>query len=284
MPQPPRRLACILIAYLILIGYALVSWLPAILSQYESLAEKYPILSNVYLGAVIVGALILAGVSIWIVARVVRNSLRIKRLRERRLRNPSEMSSSAIESEIDANLQTGHEFAGQTDASTELREEIDRSLRELEEKRTAAQLEIVAFGTISSGKSSLLNALAGRQVFAANVVGGTTSQRSEIPWSGADKVTLVDTPGLAEVRGESRAAQSAEAAQDADLVLLVVDGPLKAYEVELAEQLLAMEKRLVVCLNKEDWYDEQDQEQLITGANLHAAPQDRRARCGGCAG
>ena len=38
---------------------------------------------------------------------------------------------------------------------------------------------------------------------------------------------LVDTPGLAEVRGEARAAESAAAAKNADLVLFVVDGPLK---------------------------------------------------------
>ena len=79
--------------------------------------------------------------------------------------------------------------------------------------------------------------------------------RSEIPWPAGDRVVLVDTPGLAEVRGESRAADAAEAAKNADLVLFVVDGPLKSYESELLEALAAMEKRIVVCLNKEDWYD-----------------------------
>ena len=106
-------------------------------------------------------------------------------------------------------------------------------MAELEAKRESQQLEIVAFGTISSGKSSLLNALAGATVFRTNVVGGTTVARSEIPWPAGDRVVLVDTPGLAEVRGESRAAEAAEAAKNADLVLFVVDGPLKAYESEL---------------------------------------------------
>ena len=68
-------------------------------------------------------------------------------------------------------------------------------------------------------------------------------------------MVLVDTPGLAEVRGEVRAAEAADAAKNADLVLFVVDGPLKSYESELLEALAAMEKRIVVCLNKEDWYD-----------------------------
>ena len=66
--------------------------------------------------------------------------------------------------------------------SPEMRAEIAAAVAELEAKRESQQLEIVAFGTISSGKSSLLNALAGRPVFRTNVVGGTTATRSEIPW------------------------------------------------------------------------------------------------------
>src|SRR5436189_82577 len=81
----------------------------------------------------------------------------------------------------------------------EVQKEIAAAVEELESKRQAQQLEIVAFGTISSGKSSLLNALAGRQMFRTNVVGGTTVSRSEIPWPAGDRVVLIDTPGLAEV-------------------------------------------------------------------------------------
>ena len=61
-----------------------------------------------------------------------------------------------------------------TRVSPEVRAEIAAAVAELEAKRESQQLEIVAFGTISSGKSSLLNALAGRPVFRTNVVGGTT--------------------------------------------------------------------------------------------------------------
>jgi len=75
---------------------------------------------------------------------------------------------------------------------------------------------------------------------------------------------LVDTPGLAEVRGESRAAEAAEAAKNADLVLFVVDGPLKAYERDLLAALVEMEKRIVVCLNKEDWYDAVQRNELLS--------------------
>ena len=83
---------------------------------------------------------------------------------------------------------------------------------------------------------------------------------------------LVDTPGLAEVRGEARAAEAADAAKNADLVLFVVDGPLKAYESELLEALAAMEKRIVVCLNKEDWYDAPQRDELLRQLAEQVAP------------
>ncbi|MCH8839551.1 MAG: DUF697 domain-containing protein [Planctomycetes bacterium] len=258
----PRRFGWLLIAYLAVVGYVLVAWLPTAIDRYDRLRENHPQLAQAYLGAVVVGVVILGGLSIWGLVRLLKNTLGKRRRIARRMQDPSRMSAAEQRSELADNLATGRDYASDAEVSTELRQEIEQSLQELEAKQTGALLEIVAFGTISSGKSSLLNALAGRQVFASDVVGGTTSARSEIPWPGSDEVVLVDTPGLAEVRGESRAAEAAAAAKNADLVLLVVDGPLKDYEVDLARQLSAMEKRLVVCLNKEDWYEEEDRQQL----------------------
>ncbi len=258
----PRRFTFLLVAYLALVGYLFVVWLPTVVS-YERLAEKHPQLAAWYLGAIGLGAVLLAALSIWVLGRLWRNTLGKHRRVARRKKNPSQMSAAQQRAELAENLATSRGFAGGENVSDPLREEIVHGLQALETKQSACRLEIVAFGTISSGKSTLLNALAGRPVFASDVVGGTTSMRSEIPWPGSDEVVLVDTPGLAEVRGESRAAEAAAAAKNADLVLLVVDGPLKDYEVELARQLSAMEKRLVVCLNKEDWYDADDQQRLL---------------------
>jgi small GTP-binding protein len=144
-----------------------------------------------------------------------------------------------------------------------LKQELDPLVRRVASKRENQQLEIVAFGTVSGGKSTLLNVLAGREVFPTDARGGTTVRRNEIPWPGMDKVTLVDTPGLGEVGGQENLAVSAAAARDADLVLMVVDGPLRQSEFQLLKQLSEMEKRVLLCLNKRDWYNEQEQAALL---------------------
>jgi small GTP-binding protein len=173
------------------------------------------------------------------------------------------MTTSEKAHEIDENLEQIEALRSRTALDDRLENEIDPLVRELEAKRTAQTLEIVAFGTISSGKSSVLNLLAGRDVFQTDARGGTTVTRNEIPWPGLDKVTLVDTPGLGEIDGELRIAISAECAKDADLVLIVVDGPIRESEHQLIKKLGQMEKRVIICLNKTDWYAPADREKLL---------------------
>jgi len=69
---------------------------------------------------------------------------------------------------------------------------------------------------------------------------------------------------LGEVEGGERVAIAAQAARDADLVLMVVDSPLREAEFQLLKTLGQMEKRVIVCLNKEDWYDEGDRGRLVS--------------------
>ncbi|MEZ6191572.1 MAG: GTPase [Phycisphaerales bacterium] len=78
----------------------------------------------------------------------------------------------------------------------------------------------------------MLNALCGREVFQTNVRGGTTTTRNEVPDRG-DRIMLVDTPGIGEIgNGEQHAKIAKESAKNADLVLLVLDGPLRESEFE----------------------------------------------------
>jgi uncharacterized protein len=272
MPESRTTTGIFLIVLLAVVGYVLWTMPDKLIEGYARAADISPWLGYIYLAIVGVGGLLLVGLVLSILVHIWQNTRRKTAERARRTLSPSEMSATERTREIAENLAAGHDVAGGQHVSPQIRAEIAAAVEELEAKRDAQQLELVAFGTISSGKSSLLNALAGRPVFRTNVVGGTTATRSEIPWPAGDRVVLVDTPGLAEVRGEARASESAASAKNADLVLFVVDGPLKSYESELLEALAAMEKRIVVCLNKEDWYDAAQRDELLRQIGEQVSP------------
>ncbi len=243
------------------LGFALV-YLPGwVLLNYER-AQGIG-LGWLYLAVVGLGAILLVGSGLWTIWKLWGASLTKKRRRLRRNKNPSELTLGQRASEIDENIGQIERLAAEAEDSSLLRGQLDPLLREMEKKREAQTLEIVAFGTISSGKSSVLNLLAGRDVFATDARGGTTVNRNEIPWPGIDQVTLVDTPGLGEIDGALHVKIAAESARDADLVLVVVDGPLRESEHNLLARLGEMEKRVIICLNKSDWYSEADREKLI---------------------
>ncbi len=236
---------------------------PYVATQYRVVQQMNRTWAAVYLSVVGAGALLLAGTSIWILGRLTWRTLRKAERRERRSKSPSELSADEKSRELDENLEAVADLQHGRAADPALAEQLEPLVRQLESKREAQKLEIVAFGSISSGKSSLLNALAGRDVFVTDARGGTTLQRNEIPWPGEDRVLLVDTPGLGEVDGQLHGTVSAESAKDADLVLVVVDGPLRDTEFQLLSLLGDMEKRILLCLNKADWYDDRAQEALL---------------------
>jgi uncharacterized protein (DUF697 family)/GTPase SAR1 family protein len=244
-------------------GFLLVYIPPQLVAQYRAVAELGQVWVYIYFGVVGTGAAILLGCSVWIVWKLWRSGRRKRQKREQHSKSPRQLTLEQRQQEIEENLAAIGGLQADAAVSDDVRRELQPLVRKVEEKREAHKLEIVAFGTISSGKSSLLNALAGQEIFPSDARGGTTLRRRETPWPGMDKVTLVDTPGLGEVDGTERAAISADAAQDADLVLLTVDGPLRESEYDLLARLGQMEKRVLVCLNKEDWYDDRDRERLL---------------------
>jgi len=277
MPHSRTTTGIFLVVLLAVIGYVLVTLPPKLVAEYHHAYEISPWVAYIYVGVVGFGSLLLSTLLIAILIHILKNTREKAANRSRRQLNPGEMSASQQEAEFDDNLAAGREIASAGKISPEVQAEIAAAVADLQAKRETRQLEIVAFGTISSGKSSLLNALAGRTVFRTNVVGGTTTTRSEIPWPDGDQVVLVDTPGLAEVQGEARASEAAAAAKNADLVLFVVDGPLKSYESELIEALAAMQKRIVVCLNKEDWYDAPQRDELLRQLAEQVTPSVKAA-------
>jgi GTP-binding protein EngB required for normal cell division/uncharacterized protein (DUF697 family) len=252
-----------LIVALAAVGLLLVYLPPKVLEQYARVSELGPPWTYVYIASVGSGAAILLMVCGMIGWRLWRATRRKEMRRERTAKNPSQLSADEKQSEVADNLASARDLQERTELPDDVRRQLESLVARVEEKQENQKLEIVAFGTISSGKSSLLNALAGRDAFQTDPRGGTTQQRLEIPWPGDDRVLLVDTPGLGEVEGAERVAIAAQAARDADLVLLVVDGPLRDSEHRLLQRLGEMEKRILVCLNKADWYEEAEKRLLL---------------------
>lgn len=264
--MPPNRTAtgALLVIVLAFVGFLMIYIPGQIIAQYEVIREAGPVWVAVYLTVVGVGVALLLGTSGWIVGRLWWRTRQKRQDRALRNRSPSQLSRAEQQRELEANLESAKSLQEEEHVDRQVGAQLEELWRELEQKRTDQKLEIVAFGTISSGKSSLLNALAGREVFVTDPKGGTTLLRNEIPWPGHDQVILVDTPGLGEVAGADHAAVSAAAAQNADLVLVVVDGPLRDSEFQLLARLHEMEKKIIVCLNKEDWYAADQRDGLLS--------------------
>ncbi|MFM7696442.1 MAG: Era-like GTP-binding protein [Vulcanococcus sp.] len=140
---------------------------------------------------------------------------------------------------------------------------LDQQLQALGERR----LRVAVFGRVGVGKSSLLNALLGRSVFATDVAHGCTRRQQREAWPvqvpGLAGVELVDTPGIDEIAAHARQRLAARLAVGADLVLLVLDGDLTTPEAEALEQLLAAGKPLLLVLNRIDCWPEAERDALI---------------------
>jgi small GTP-binding protein len=129
---------------------------------------------------------------------------------------------------------------------------LDRQLERLERLRP----RVAVLGRVGVGKSSLLNALLGEEVFATDVAHGSTRRQRSRAWpvriDGLGGVDLVDTPGIDEIAAAARERLAVRVALGADLVLLVIDADLSRVEAEIVERLLAGGKPLLVVLNRSD--------------------------------
>ncbi|APW64065.1 GTP-binding protein [Paludisphaera borealis] len=154
-------------------------------------------------------------------------------------------------------------------------------LRDLARKLDQSTVEIVAFGMVSRGKSSVLNALLGRDLFEVGAVHGTTVRRSTQEWADAAsdgeafdgaRLVLVDTPGIDEVGGEIREVQAREAARRADIVLFVVSGDMQRGEIDALAELRRLQKPILLVFNQIDRYPDADRREI------HAKLEDERVK------
>lgn len=167
--------------------------------------------------------------------------------------------------------------SGNSDERSALQAELNE-LRDLADKLRNQRVEVAVFGEISTGKSALINALAGRQEASENVSvrGGWTKEVWRLEWEGGhgeatgtilpglenSQLVLVDTPGLNEVEGEARANMARDAAERSDVVLFVTDSDLNETEHNALAEIASLHKPIVLVLNKIDLYRPDDLQAL----------------------
>jgi len=186
------------------------------------------------------------GFGIWLIWRIVRPART----------GAGKATAPLTEAELQAHLE----------AASAAGIDVESAKRELEELARRRQLEVIhlaLFGEISSGKSSLINALLPGASVKTDVIGGTTTTIQHYHWQreSGDEVVLVDVPGLNQMEREYDRRVMDEA-QRAHVVIFVCDGDLTRDEYQALQPLLETKKPLIVAFNKLDRYSPDDR-QLI---------------------
>lgn len=147
---------------------------------------------------------------------------------------------------------------------TELKQKVENHLKELKKLLDSADngrmmkegIKTVIVGKPNAGKSSLLNILVGDERAIVTDIAGTTRDTLEefinihgIPLNIVDTAGIRDTSDIVEKIGVDKAKNFAE---DADLVLYVVDGSTELDENDREIIELIKDKKVIVLINKMD--------------------------------
>lgn len=149
-----------------------------------------------------------------------------------------------------------------------VKQELNQELTEIRAGRERREFRLVIFGTGSAGKTSLVNALLGRDVGKIEATIGTTlrGESHTHTMQGVEgTVYLTDTPGLSEIGsgGLAREQEARELAARADLLIFVVDHDLVRTEFEPLSALVRQGKRSIVLFNKSDRFPDADREAIL---------------------
>ncbi len=146
------------------------------------------------------------------------------------------------------------------------------SVKAMLDKLENGHVHIAAFGRVSTGKSSLLNALLGESRFSVSPLHGETTQADMGQWTEiqAQGVFFIDTPGIDEADGDVREDLAREVVGRADLVLFVVDSDLTSSELAALKMLSTLSRPILLVLNKSDRYSDTDLAALLTSLTAHS--------------
>ena len=235
----------IVVVFFIAIG-ALLFFTQTALNVWDRLLEAPWIFRWGYVGAMI-GLVVLAVYLIWLL------------LIRRKAPAASKVVATAplTRDEIESRLRDA-EAAG-VDVS-----EAQRELQELASRQQAGVIHLCFFGEISTGKSSLIKALVPEADVVIDVVGGSTGDVRHYRWRSSEgsEILLTDVPGTGG-HEEGLDEMALDEAQRAHVVLFVCDGDLTRAESQAVGHLLALEKPLVLVMNKADRFDVEEQAAIM---------------------
>ena len=205
-----------------------------------------------FVALIIAVSSLILGFGIWLSWQLLRPA------RPQGSKTPTPLSEAELQSQLQSATAAG------VDVESAMQE-----LRELARRRELEIIHLALFGEISSGKSSLINALLPGASVATDVIGGTTTTIEHYHWQreSGDEVLLADVPGLNQVDREYDRMVMDEA-QRAHVVIFVCDGDLTRNEHLALQPLLELKKPLIVAFNKLDQYSDADQQlirQRLTG-------------------
>ncbi len=162
-------------------------------------------------------------------------------------------------------------------------------LKEMLAKLDRAVFQVAVFGLVGRGKSSLLNALIGREILATGVLHGVTKSSQQVVWEIAnwqdefdldkdtpatlhEAIEFIDTPGIDEIAGAERQLIAENIARQVDLILFIIAGDPTDLELQALSQLRAAGKPLLLVFNKIDLYPDRDK------LAIYAKIRDERVR------
>jgi GTP-binding protein Era len=176
---------------------------------------------------------------------------------------------------LDANRNI-RELIEDTSIPASVRAELSAEFVEIESisnKICTGEIHIAAFGRVGVGKSSLLNALLRREAFITSPLHGETKEEYREEWRSLREghVVLIDTPGIDELEGAEREALAQRISKRADVTIMLCEGDLTHLEFLALQQLCAVQRTVLLVLNKSDRYSQEELRLLL----------DRlRERCG----
>ncbi len=248
MPQTRLPLRLIFLAA-IAIGAALL--LGLVVATLNNLLEFYQRVAALPLwlrAPLVVAGTVLLGTLLWLLWRIARPA------RTSSLTAPIPVSRTDVDTRIEHLRERNAETAA-----------LEAELAELDHRRSTGEVYVALFGEISTGKSSLIHALAPEAAPDIDVRGGTTRQVTQHRGRLRDgrELILADVPGSGEVDGAVHEQLARDEALRAHVVVYLTAADLtRAQDVELT-WLSQFGKPIVLALNKVDLYADDDRMQLL---------------------